>query len=160
MRAVVGLGANLGDRLASLRAATARIEALGEIVARSRVYETDAVIDDAAPSQPNYLNAAIAIVTTREPDALMKELLAIEASMGRVRTEKNAARTIDLDVLWIEDLARSSDALVVPHPRLTERAFALGPLLEVAPDARDPKTHRAYEETAFDRGALKFFSKL
>ncbi len=150
MRAVVGLGANLGDRHASLRAAIERVAELGVIRARSRVYETEPV----GPPQPRYLNAAIAIDTALEPDELMRKLLAIEAAMGRVRTEKNGPRTIDLDVLWIEGVARASDVLVVPHPRLAERAFALGPLLEVAPDARDPSTNRAYADVPFDRSAL------
>lgn len=149
-RAVIGLGANLGDRHASLRAATERIASLGTIRARSHVYETDPV----GPPQPRYLNAAVAIDTALEPDELMRNLLAIEHAMGRVRTEKNGPRTIDLDVLWIEGVARASEVLVVPHPRLAERAFALGPLLEVAPDARDPSTNRAYADIAFDRSAL------
>jgi 2-amino-4-hydroxy-6-hydroxymethyldihydropteridine diphosphokinase len=160
VRVVVGLGANLGDRLASLRVATSRVAELGAIRARSHVYETEPVLDSAGPPQPRYLNAAVALDTDLAPDALMKALLAIEASMGRVRAEKNASRTIDLDVLWIEDIVCASDVLVVPHPRLAERAFALGPLLEVAPDARDPETHRAYADVAFDRSALHAFDAL
>jgi len=156
MRAVVGLGANLGDRIAQLRAAAARVAELGALVARSNVYETDPV----GPPQPRYLNAAVAIETSLAPDELMKKLLAIEASMGRVRAEKNGPRTIDLDVLWIEGVARASDVLVVPHPRLTERAFALGPLLDVAPDARDPRTDRAYAEIAIARATLQLFGAL
>jgi len=149
--AVIGLGANLGDRLGALRAATARIGELGAVRARSGVYETAPV--DAPP--PSYLNAAIAIETTLSPEELMRALLAIEASMGRVRAEKNGPRTIDLDVLWIEGVARSSEELTVPHPRLTERAFALGPLLEVAPDARDPVGGQRYADFALDRSSLR-----
>ena len=149
--AVIGLGANLGDRLGALRAAAAHIGELGAVRARSRVYETAPV--DAPP--PSFLNAAIAIETTLSPEALMRALLAIESSMGRVRAEKNGPRTIDLDVLWIEGVACASGELTVPHPRLTERAFALGPLLEVAPDARDPVSGRAYAEIELDRRALR-----
>ena len=149
--AVVGLGANLGDRLAALRAASARIGELGVVRARSRVYETAPV--DAPP--PSYFNAALAIETKLTPEELMRALLAIEASMGRVRAEKNGPRTIDLDLLWIEGVARSSEELTVPHPRLTERAFALGPLLEVVPDARDPVSGRRYAEVALDRSSLR-----
>jgi 2-amino-4-hydroxy-6-hydroxymethyldihydropteridine diphosphokinase len=151
MLAVIGLGANLGDRLASLRAAAARIGALGTVRARSTVYETEPV---GGPPQPRYLNAALALETAVEPEALMRELLAIESAMGRVRVEKNGPRTIDLDVLWIEGVAMSTVALEVPHPRLAERAFALAPLLEVAPDARDA-TGRAYAEIGIDRSALR-----
>ncbi|HEY1960468.1 MAG TPA: 2-amino-4-hydroxy-6-hydroxymethyldihydropteridine diphosphokinase [Polyangiaceae bacterium] len=151
MLAVVGLGANLGDRVGALRAAEARVGELGVVRARSRVYETDPV--DAPP--PNYLNAAVALETELAPEDLMRALLAIEASMGRVRAEKNGPRTIDLDVLWIEGVALASEVLTVPHPRLTERAFALVPLLEVAPGARDPATGRAYAEIALDRAGIR-----
>jgi 2-amino-4-hydroxy-6-hydroxymethyldihydropteridine diphosphokinase len=157
MLAVIGLGANLGDRLASLRDAAARLAALGEIRARSTVYETEPV---GGPPQPRYLNAAVALDTRLAPERLMRELLAIEAAMGRVRAEKNGPRTIDLDVLWIEGVALATDALAVPHPRLTERAFALGPLLEVAPHAADPATSRAYADVPVDRSALRAVEKL
>ena len=69
----------------------------------------------------------------------MRALLAIESSMGRVRAEKNGPRTIDLDILWIEGTTLATELVTVPHPRLNERAFALAPLLEVAPAARDPR---------------------
>lgn len=156
MRAVVGLGANLGDRLGALREAATRIAELGEVRARSRAYETEPV--DAPP--PSFFNAALAIETALSPDALMRALLAIEASMGRVRAEKNGPRVIDLDVLWIEGVALASETLTVPHPRLTERAFALGPLVDVAPDARDPVTKQAYAELALDRAALRAVGEL
>lgn len=150
MRVVVGLGANLGDRHASLRAAVARMAELGTIRAESRVYETAPL----GPPQPRYLNAAVLLETLLEPDELMRRLLAIETSMGRVRAAKNGPRTIDLDVLWIEGVVHASETVVVPHPRLVERAFALGPLLEVVPDACDPTTKRPYAGVAFDRSAL------
>ncbi len=156
MRVVVGLGANLGDRLASLREAAARASSLGAVLARSTVYETEPV----GPPQPKYLNAALALETSLAPIALMDALLAIEASMGRVRAEKNGPRTIDLDVLWIDGVAMSTELLVVPHPRLTERAFALAPLIEVASDARDPSTTRAYADIPIDRTALVAFATL
>lgn len=151
MRVVVGLGANLGDRLASLRAAVARIGELGTIRARSRVYETEPV----GPPQPRYLNAAIALDTSLLPEDLMHALLAIESDLGRVRGEKNGPRTIDLDILWIEETALTTYVVHVPHPRLTERAFALAPLLDVAPTARDPGTQRAYADVAFDASTVR-----
>ena len=157
MLAVIGLGANLGDRLGSLRAAVARIADLGVVRARSTVYETAPV---GGPAQPNYLNAALALDTALAPGELMRALLAIESAMGRVRAEKNGPRTIDLDVLWIEGVAMETEALTVPHTRLVERAFALGPLVEVAPDARDPLTKRAYADMAIDRTALRAVEKL
>ncbi len=157
VRAVVGLGANLGERLVALRTAAARVAELGAVLARSRVYETDPV---GGPEQPNYFNAALALETALSPEDLMRGLLAIESSMGRVRAERNGPRTIDLDVLWIDGVVLASESLTVPHPRLVERAFALGPLLDVAPDARDPRSGRAYGEIAFDRRALREIAAL
>jgi 2-amino-4-hydroxy-6-hydroxymethyldihydropteridine diphosphokinase len=121
------------------------------------VYETDPV--DAPP--PSYLNAAVLLACGLEPEDLMQQLLAIEALMGRVRAERNAPRTIDLDVLWIENReAIVTDSLVVPHPRLLERPFALVPLLDVAPLARDPVTKRAYADVPCDRRGLRSFGTL
>lgn len=100
---------------------------------------------------PNYLNAAVLLETELKPEELMRELLAIEADMGRVRKERNEPRVIDLDVLWIEGLVVRTDQLTVPHPRLTERAFALEPLLDVAPDAADPGTGRPYADVRLER---------
>jgi 2-amino-4-hydroxy-6-hydroxymethyldihydropteridine diphosphokinase len=136
-RAVVGLGSNVGDRRASLDAATARLARLDAttLVARSPVYETDPV---GGPPQGAYLNAAALLRTALEPRALLDHLLAIEADLGRVRDgTRDAPRTIDLDLLWIEGVALEEEGLEVPHPRLGDRAFALVPLLDVAPDARD-----------------------
>jgi 2-amino-4-hydroxy-6-hydroxymethyldihydropteridine diphosphokinase len=151
MNVVIGLGANLGDRLASLRSAVQEIAKLGKVRARSRVYETEPI----GPPQPRYLNAAIALETMLAPDELMRGLLQIEASMGRQRTEKNAARKIDLDLLWIEGMTLTTELVTVPHPRLKERAFALAPLLEVAPAAREPATRMAYAEIGFDGSTLQ-----
>jgi 2-amino-4-hydroxy-6-hydroxymethyldihydropteridine diphosphokinase len=150
LRAVIGLGANLGDRLGSLRAAVTKIAELGEVVARSRVYETDPV---GAPP-PRYLNAAVLLDTGLRPEVLMQRLLSVEESMGRVRRERNEPRGIDLDILWIDGMSLSTETLVVPHPRLLERAFALGPMLEVAPDAIDPRTKRRYADAPSSRIGL------
>jgi 2-amino-4-hydroxy-6-hydroxymethyldihydropteridine diphosphokinase len=148
---VIGLGANLGDRLGSLRVACSHLEKLGTIHARSRVFETEPV----GPPQPLYLNAAIALETQLRADDLMRALLEIEHAMGRARTTKDAPRTIDLDLLWIEGVTLATELVTVPHPRLKERAFALAPLLEVAPAAREPATRMAYAEVAFDASGIR-----
>jgi 2-amino-4-hydroxy-6-hydroxymethyldihydropteridine diphosphokinase len=150
-RAVVGFGANLGDRLATMRAAArevARLPRVGRVVRTSRVYATEPV----GPPQPEFLNAAALVTWEGTPEALLDALLAIEAGLGRVRSaaERWGPRAIDLDVLWIEGVAVDTPRLVVPHPRLRERAFALVPMLEVAPDARDPRTGERYEVPAGD----------
>jgi 2-amino-4-hydroxy-6-hydroxymethyldihydropteridine diphosphokinase len=149
---VIGLGANLGDRLGSLRAACDGIAQLGKIHARSRVFETVPV----GPPQPLFLNAAVALETQLSPAELMNALLAIERAMGRVRSgEKDGPRTIDLDLLWVERTTLSSELVTVPHPRLKDRAFALAPLLDVAPAAREPATRMAYAEIAFDASGIR-----
>ena len=141
MRVAIGLGANLGDRLATLREAAARIERLAPILARSHVWETAPV---GGPEQPDYLNAALLVDWTRAPIELLDALMAIEADLGRVRAIRNGPRTIDLDVLWMEGLTLDDPRLVVPHPRLHLRAFALAPMLEVAPGATEPRSGKPY----------------
>ena len=139
---VIGLGANLGDRLSALRQAVLRIGRMGEIKRRSRVYETAPM----GPLQPDFLNAAIAVECTLSPLALLDALGRIESELGRHReTEVRwGPRTLDLDILWTSGPPLCDARLVVPHPRLAERAFAIVPLLDVAPDARDPLTGAPY----------------
>ncbi len=96
------------------------------------------------PPQPEFFNAAALVVYGGTPLDLLDALLAIEARLGRVRAERWGPRTLDLDILWIDGLAVDDPRLEVPHPRLHERAFALAPLLEIVPDARDPRTGAVY----------------
>jgi 2-amino-4-hydroxy-6-hydroxymethyldihydropteridine diphosphokinase len=145
MLAVVGVGANLGDRLASMRSAAIDLARVARVEKTSRVYASAPI---GGPLQPDFLNAAAAVVYEGAPLDLLDALLAIEARLGRVRGERWGPRTIDLDLLWIEGVAIDAPRLVVPHPRLHERAFALVPLLEVVPGARDPRTGVAYEVPA------------
>lgn len=142
--AVVGLGSNLGDREAHLAFAEARLGARVDqlaVRARSSLYETAPWGD--VPQGP-YLNAALLLAWSGSPRALLDLLLAVEREAGRVREVRYGPRTLDLDVLWIEGVAHHDEALEVPHPRLLERAFALLPLLEVAPFARCPHTGAPY----------------
>src|SRR5262245_41640302 len=127
MRVAIGLGANLGDRLGTLREAAARLARSATILARSRVWETAPV---GGPPQPDYLNAALLLDWDGTPIDLLDRLMKIEADLGRVRDVLNGPRTIDLDVLWIENVSVDERRLVVPHPRLRLRAFALAPMLE------------------------------
>jgi 2-amino-4-hydroxy-6-hydroxymethyldihydropteridine diphosphokinase len=144
MRAILGMGSNVGDRLGHLRAAVKRLEGMGHVERVSRVYETKAV---GGPPQPDYLNAAVLFVYDGAPLDLLDALQGIEALLGRVRDasyEHWGPRTIDLDILWLEGIAMESDRLVVPHARLLERPFALRPLVDVAPDAIDPLSQLPY----------------
>jgi 2-amino-4-hydroxy-6-hydroxymethyldihydropteridine diphosphokinase len=138
---VVGLGANLGDRLGTLRAAVRDLRLVARVAATSHVYETAPV----GPPQPHYLNAAVLLDWAGPPADLLAALLAIEKGLGRTRGgERFGPRTIDLDVLWIDGVVVDVPGLTVPHPRLHERAFALAPMLELVPDARDPATGEPY----------------
>lgn len=105
------------------------------------MYETAPV---GGPPQGDFLNAAVLVDVRGEPLELLDALLSIERSLGRVRDARWGPRTIDLDILWIEGVVFEHPRLVVPHPHLTERAFALAPLLELVPAAVDPRTGRAY----------------
>ena len=157
MIVVVGIGANLGDRERSIRDAVDRHAHLPGIRAwnASPLYETEPI---GGPPQGKYLNAAVRleIDPPRSPRSLVTALLAIEHEMGRVRGEANAPRTIDLDLLWVEGATSDHADAVVPHPRLHERAFALAPLVDVAPDARAPDGERYAEKLArLDRTGVR-----
>ncbi len=110
----------------------------------SSLYETPAWPD---PADPPFVNAAAAIETDMRPEALLAALHAIEAGFGRRRSERNAPRTLDLDLLAYHDIVQGEDeqGLVLPHPRLANRAFVLAPLAEIAPDWRHPVTGETAE---------------
>jgi 2-amino-4-hydroxy-6-hydroxymethyldihydropteridine diphosphokinase len=147
-RVYVAVGSNLGDRDAHLAAALAALRATEgvEVVAVSPLYETDPV---GPPPQGPYLNGAIEIATTLTPDALLERLFEIEASQGRTRgLERNAPRTIDLDLLLYGDRKLAGPDLEVPHPRLAERPFVLEPLCDLAPDLIHPTLGETIEALA------------
>lgn len=136
--ALIALGSNLGDRAARLRGALDALDATPgtELITVSAFYETDPV--GPAPQGP-YLNAAARLRTVLSPRDLLGRLQEIEAAAGRVRgPEKNAARSLDLDLLLYGELQIDEAGLTVPHPRLHERAFVLEPLAEIAADAIHP----------------------
>ena len=134
--AYVGLGANLGDPRVAIAGAIHALQQLPStrVVRMSSLYRTapiDAGGDD-------YVNAVVALDTGLEPLALLDALQGIEAAHGRVRTFRNAPRTIDLDLLLYGDELIDEPGLVVPHPRLHERRFALEPLAELDPSLEIP----------------------
>ncbi len=129
----LGLGSNLGDRLASLQGAVdlLRTEAGIELIRSSRVWETVPV---GGPEQPDFLNAVLRAEVGLAPLDLLAACQRVEAALGRVRDVRWGPRTIDIDVLMIGARAIDEPGLVVPHPRMHERAFVLMPLLEIDPD--------------------------
>ena len=138
-QAFVGLGANLGDKAATLEAALATLGALPatRLLKVSSFYRS-APVDAGGP---DFLNAVACIETVLAPETLLDALQAIELTHGRERPFVNAPRTLDLDLLLYGDQHISTPRLTVPHPRLTERAFVLLPLLEIAPDRADLEAH-------------------
>lgn len=131
---VVGLGANLGDRVGTLRSAVLALGAHGSVRQLSHLYETAAV----GPPQPDYLNAAALLESSLAPLVLLRALLDIELSHGRERRERWGPRTLDLDLLHSPALVVREAALTLPHPELGRRAFALAPLVDVLPEGTDP----------------------
>ncbi len=124
------LGSNIGDRLHNLQVAAKLIEEhCGAIVQYSAVYET-------APwgiaGQPPFYNQAVELNTDISPIVLIEPLLKIEETMGRIRTEKNGPRLIDIDILLAPGFVVHTEKAIIPHPRLAERRFALVPLAEIA----------------------------
>lgn len=134
--ACIGLGANLGDAQATLRAAQAALASLprSTLIAVSPVY-TSAPID---ATGPDFLNAVALIRTSLDAHALLRELQRIELDHGRERGARNAPRTLDLDLLLYGGETIATPELTVPHPRMHERAFVLHPLLDVLPTASIP----------------------
>jgi 2-amino-4-hydroxy-6-hydroxymethyldihydropteridine diphosphokinase len=131
--AYIGLGANLGDREATMRAALAALDAVPgvRVVAVSTFRETDPV---GYVDQPRFLNAAAAVETDLDPRGVLAALLAVERELGRTREgPRYGPRTIDLDLLLFGDARLDEPGLTVPHPRLQERAFVLDPLAELDP---------------------------
>jgi 2-amino-4-hydroxy-6-hydroxymethyldihydropteridine diphosphokinase len=139
-RAYIGLGANLGNPVAQLEEALRRLEAIPgiRVELRSSFYRTQALDGHghADPVQPAYVNAVAGLDTTLDPEALLQELLRVEAQGGRVRSVPNAARTIDLDLLLYDEIEWDSSRLCLPHPRMHLRRFVLEPLVEIAPGIR------------------------
>ena len=132
-RAYVGLGANLGDRERTMRAAVHALagEAGIEVVAVSTLRETEPV---GVGDQPRFLNGVAELETSLAPRELLDQLLAVEQRFGRVRTRgEHGPRTLDLDLLLYGDEVMDEPGLAVPHPRLHERRFVLEPLAELAP---------------------------
>lgn len=138
------LGANLGDRVATLRQAIILItERVGIVCQQSHLYET-------APwgitDQPAYLNQIVVVDTGLEPNAVITQTQAIEQELGRIRLEKWGARIIDIDILYYDQLILQTDRLTVPHPYLHLRRFTLVPLAEIAPDFVHPVLQKTTTE--------------
>ena len=137
VRAFLGIGSNLGDRLAYLQGAVDGLAATDgiEVVAVSAVIETDPV----GPEQPDYLNAVVAVDTTLTPRALLEAGQRLEQEAERVREQRWGPRTLDVDVLLYGDEQVDEPDLVIPHPRFAERDFVLAPLADLGYPGVEPR---------------------
>jgi 2-amino-4-hydroxy-6-hydroxymethyldihydropteridine diphosphokinase len=148
-RMVLGLGSNLGDRVGHLQAAvTALRETPGvTVLGVAPLYESPPA---GGPEQGDYLNSAVLVDSALPPQDVLAVALGVERRLGRVREAgvRWGPRTLDIDVLWIEGTVVEEPGLSVPHPHLGERVFALRPLLDLVPDARDPRSGAKYSGLA------------
>ena len=149
----LGLGSNVGDRAAHLRAAIAALPEHGvEVEAVSSAYETEPVGE--VLDQPDFLNAAVRIRTELEPEALLEVCKAIEVEQGRMLAAgRHTPRPLDIDLLLLGDLELSTERLTLPHPEVTSRRFVLAPLLELDADLSLPDgTRLAHSLAALGSG--------
>ena len=136
----LGLGSNLGDRVANLRLAIATLERIGRVGDFSPVYETEPW---GLVEQPRFLNAVCRLQTDLGPHSLLDALKGIERAMGRLATLRHGPRPIDLDILLYGSLRIDTPRLKIPHPGMLERSTVLVPLADCAPDLRHPVTGRS-----------------
>lgn len=157
-RAAIGLGSNLGDSETTLNDALSKLDFISgiRVEARSHLYQTAPI----GPPQPDYLNACAILSTSLDPVTLLHTLLKIEQQFGRVRRERWGARTLDIDLLLYDNLILTLPNLQIPHPRMTDRAFVLIPLAEIASDWIDPKSGQTIATLAqqVDRSGVERFA--
>ncbi len=144
-RVYLGLGSNQGDRDALLRAAVAGLAATVRISRVSSIWDTAPLLIE---DQPRFHNAVVEGLTSLAPHALLRELKRIERALGREPGPRYGPRLVDIDILLYDDLILETPALIIPHPQLAVRAFALAPLAEIAPHAWHPALQREAWELA------------
>ena len=138
------LGSNMGDSEQMLVLATKMIEKnIGKLTTSSSIYRTEAWGKE---DQPDFLNQIIIVSSSLSSSSVLKEIFAIEKEMGRVRTTKNAARVIDIDILYFNNEIIQTETLTVPHPQLQNRKFVLVPLVEISPNFQHPVIKKSSSE--------------
>jgi 2-amino-4-hydroxy-6-hydroxymethyldihydropteridine diphosphokinase len=150
----LALGSNMGNRLANLKAAINNLTPQMTVKNKSSIYETPpwGYTDQAA-----FLNQVVMVNTYLAPEALLAHLKRLETALGRVPNFQNGPRLIDIDILFFDDLVINTPPLMIPHPRLHERAFVLVPLAEIAPDLVHPVLRKPIHELLdnLDRDGIK-----
>jgi 2-amino-4-hydroxy-6-hydroxymethyldihydropteridine diphosphokinase len=155
----LALGTNLGDRMDNLRRAIAALPPTIRVTALSPVYETPPW---GYADQPAFLNMALAGETESNPSDLIAFLKNLESELGREKTFRNGPRLIDMDILFFDDLRMDEPGLVIPHPRLHERAFVLVPLNDIAPGLIHPELGRAMRDLLkeVDTKGVNFYGRI
>ncbi|HEY5367949.1 MAG TPA: 2-amino-4-hydroxy-6-hydroxymethyldihydropteridine diphosphokinase [Hanamia sp.] len=137
-------GGNIGDRKKNLETAATLLEKhIGKIIQSSRIYETDAW---GITDQPTFYNQALIVESEFSAQEVIRKILKIEEEMGRVRTIKNAARSIDIDILFFNDETVNEQNLIIPHPEIANRRFVLMPLNELEPNMIHPVLKKSITE--------------
>jgi 2-amino-4-hydroxy-6-hydroxymethyldihydropteridine diphosphokinase len=139
----LALGSNLGDRMGNLTSAVKHLSQKIKIKKLSSVYETEPMY---VKQQPLFLNAVLSASTKLTPIQLLHFIKDIESALGRQPSYRNAPRLIDIDILFYGDRVIDTSKLTIPHPRITERAFVLVPLAEIAPELFHPATHKKVKD--------------
>jgi 2-amino-4-hydroxy-6-hydroxymethyldihydropteridine diphosphokinase len=161
---ILSLGSNLGEnnskdgRRRNLESAIERLEKKGMKVERkSRIYETE---PEGIREQPKFLNMVLELITELTPEECLKAIHQIETELGRIRKAKNGPRTIDLDIIFYDQSIIADKDLVIPHPRMHQRAFVLVPLAEILPDYRHPIYHQTISQLleGVDRKGVKLWN--
>jgi 2-amino-4-hydroxy-6-hydroxymethyldihydropteridine diphosphokinase len=138
------IGGNLGDRIKNLDTVKDYIEqGIGKIKISSSIYETAAW---GITEQPDFLNQVLIVETTLSAEKIIAKILTIENKMGRIRTQKNASRIIDIDILFFNDEVIHEVNLTIPHPQIQNRKFVLVPLAEISPNLVHPVLNKTISE--------------
>jgi 2-amino-4-hydroxy-6-hydroxymethyldihydropteridine diphosphokinase len=139
----LSLGSNLGDRYANLETAIQHLHPAIQLIKRSSIYETPPW---GYEDQPPFLNMVVVGHTKYSPRKLLTIIKSIERNMGRIASFRYGPRLIDMDILFYDLLIHESRELIIPHPRITERAFVLIPLAEIAPDLVHPQLDQTIKD--------------
>ena len=143
-KAYLLLGGNIGDRLTNLEKAKELLEKqIGKIIKHSSVYETASWGNN---DQPDFLNQVLLFETKLTAEQIMEQILFIENKMGRVRSEKNASRAIDIDILFFNEDIIQTKNIIIPHPQIQNRNFVLYPLNELSPQLQHPVLKKTINE--------------
>jgi 2-amino-4-hydroxy-6-hydroxymethyldihydropteridine diphosphokinase len=143
----LALGSNLGNRLVNLNTSISNLTPQMKVKKKSPVYESPPW---GFADQPAFLNQVIMVETYEEPERLLKHIKRLETALGRAPSFQNGPRLIDIDILFYDDIMLDTASLVIPHPRLHERAFVLVPLSDIAPDLVHPVLNKSVQEMLAD----------